>query len=235
LKDHATSNGRGRASRSSLPINPSLRYERAAWQAGFEAVAGVDEVGRGAWAGPLVAAAVVLPKDAGIRRRLTRTLRQANLEPRDSKLVPPEARSQIVDILRAMDIAMAVCELASDTVDELGLGIANRTAICQAIGNLPHVDYALIDAFRVTDHLDCDGQAVIAGDRQCLSIALASIVAKVHRDEIMIRLDSSHPGYGFAQHKGYGTAAHADALERLGVTDQHRRSFKPVADCLVRV
>lgn len=232
--DSATPNGRGRVSRSSLPRNPSLQYERAAWRAGYEIVAGADEVGRGAWAGPLVAAAVVLPKDAGIRRKLTRLLNQSHLQPRDSKLVPPAERYQIVDILRVLHIPMAVSELSPADIDELGVAVANRTALCKAVLALPGVDYALLDAFRVDD-LTCDGQAIIGGDRRCLSIALASIVAKVHRDQIMVRLDASYPGYGFGQHKGYGTRMHSEAMDTLGVCDQHRRSFRPVAECLVRV
>lgn len=232
--DSATPNGHGRVSRSSVPKNPSLRLERAAWRAGYEVVAGADEVGRGAWAGPLVAAAVVLPRDTGIRRRLTRLLNQANLQPRDSKLVPPEDRYQIVDILRVLNIPMAVSEMSPADIDEHGVGVANRTALGRAILALPCVDYALLDAFRVED-LRCDGQAILGGDRRCLSIALASIVAKVHRDEIMTGLDASYPGYGFGQHKGYGTRMHADALGALGVCDQHRRSFRPVAERLVRV
>jgi ribonuclease HII len=176
----------------------------------------------------------VLPKDAGVRRKLTRLLNQSHLRPRDSKLVPPADRYQIVDILRVLHIPMAVSELSPTDIDELGVGVANRTALCRAVLALPGVDYALLDAFRVED-LRCDGQAIIGGDRRCLSIALASIVAKVHRDQIMIGLDASYPGYGFGQHKGYGTRMHSEALEALGVCDQHRRSFRPVADCLVGV
>ncbi|CAN5348537.1 ribonuclease HII [soil metagenome] len=232
--DSATPNGRSRVSRSSLPKNPSLRHERAAWLAGYEIVAGVDEVGRGAWAGPLVAAAVVLPRDAGVRRKLTRLLNQSSLRPRDSKLVSPDDRVQIVDILRVLNIPMAKCEMSPADIDVLGVGVANRAALSGAVLALPDVDFALLDAFRVED-LTCDGQAIIGGDRRCLSIALASIVAKVHRDQIMVGLDASYPGYGFGQHKGYGTRMHSEALEALGVCEHHRRSFRPVAECLVRV
>lgn len=223
-----------RASRSSFPAKPNLRFERAAWRAGYEAVAGADEVGRGSWAGPLVAAAVLLPRDAGIRRRLTRLLNQSNLKPQDSKLVSPADRANIVDILCVMQIPMSVCEISPPEIDERGVGAANRAALCGAVHGLTDVDFALLDAFHLDD-LRCDGLAVVGGDRRCLSIALASIVAKVHRDEIMRRLDASYPGYGFGQHKGYGTRMHAQALDTLGVSDQHRMSFQPVAASLDRI
>ncbi len=230
----ATPHGRSRVSRSSvLPRNPTLHFERKAWQAGYEVVAGADEVGRGAWAGPMVAGAVVLPQDAGVRRRLTRLLNQSNLVVRDSKQVSPDDRQRIVDILQALSIPTAVSELSPAEVDELGVGAANRTLLYRAITSLERVDYALLDAFSVSD-IRCDWQAVKHGDQRCLSIALASIVAKVHRDEIMIYMDESYPGYGFRQHKGYGTRAHADALRTLGACDQHRKSFRPVAEGLVR-
>lgn len=219
-------------SRSSLPRNPSLRFERAAWKSGYEVVAGADEVGRGAWAGPLVAAAVALPRETGIRSKLTRSLNRANLQPRDSKLVSPQHRAQIVQVLRALAIPTGICELWPVEIDEVGMGCANRMVLARAIEALPSVDFALVDAFRVDD-LACDAQAIVGGDRRCLSIALASIVAKVHRDEIMRRLDDVYPGYGFGQHKGYGTRMHAEALAALGVCDVHRMSFRPVAVCRV--
>lgn len=231
--NHATPDGFRRASRS-LRSTPSIRFEKEAWRAGFDVVAGVDEVGRGAWAGPLVAAAVVLPRAPSVRGRLTRLLNRQGLRPTDSKLMTHDSRFRIALAIGELGLPVAIHEVAPQTVDEVGLGAANRMALCAAVETLRCADYALIDAFRLDD-LCCDGKSIIRGDSRCLSIALASIVAKVHRDEIMCRLDGNYPGYGFAQHKGYGTRVHAEALERLGVTDQHRRSFKPVADRLVGV
>ena len=230
----ATSNGKRRTSRFSSARLPTITHERAAWKAGYDVVAGVDEAGRGAWAGPLVAAAVVLPKDPQVRARLTRTLNRAGLQPRDSKLLSPETRIEIVEILTALAIPQAVIEVAPATVDECGVGVANLTALQYAVQRLDGVDYALIDAFRV-ESLTCNSLSIVGGDGKCLSIALASIVAKTHRDAIMQRIDRQFPGYGFAQHKGYGTRAHAEALARLGPCSEHRLSFKPVADTLVRV
>jgi ribonuclease HII len=212
---------------------PTTRLERAAWKSGFSVVAGVDEVGRGAWAGPLVAAAVTLPKDRYARARLTRTLNQRGLKAQDSKLLSAESRERIVEVLQLLDIRSAVSVISPSVLDRMGVGVANRQALCSAVDNLGDVDFALIDAFEV-ESIRCQRRSVIRGDQVCLSIALASIVAKVHRDEMMRSLDIAYPGYGFAMHKGYGTRAHARALDHIGVSDQHRRSFRPVADRLVQ-
>jgi ribonuclease HII len=222
-----------RASRSSESLSPHIRYERAAWRSGYMAVAGVDEVGRGAWAGPLVAVALVLPREPRVRSRLTRSLNRAGLSPRDSKLMTHEQRRRVVAVIDQVGLRYSIAEIAAPTVDSIGVGTANFLALREAVERLGEVDYALVDHFAV-DALVCDGEPVSSGDRACLSIALASIVAKVHRDALMQSLDSVYPGYGFGAHKGYGTAQHADSLDRLGVTDQHRRSFKPVADRLAR-
>ena len=222
-----------RASRISAPSFPHLRYERAAWRNGYVSVAGVDEVGRGAWAGPLVAAALLLPFEPHVRSRLTRSLKRAGLSPRDSKLMSHQQRWRVVEVIDQVGLRYAVAEIAPPIIDSIGVGRANIIALGQAVACLEEVDYALVDHFAV-DAIGCDNEPVPAGDRTCLSIALASIVAKVHRDAHMQELERDYPGYGFGAHKGYGTAQHADALHRLGVTDQHRRSFKPVADRLVR-
>lgn len=230
----ATPGNQVRASRFSVPRIPTIRFERAAWKAGFEVVAGVDEVGRGAWAGPLVAAAVVLPQDPVQRARLTRLFNHHGLQPRDSKLLSAEERIEVARAVRFIGLPTAIHEVAPDELDSLGLGVANRVALCSAVEKLPGVDFALVDAFRLDD-LCCEFQSVVSGDRHCLSIALASIVAKVHRDAIMAELDHEYPGYGFAAHKGYGTRAHAEALDSLGACPAHRRSFRPVAERIVRV
>lgn len=218
------------ARRASLRF-PTLRYEQAAWRGGHAVVAGVDEVGRGAWAGPLVAAALVMPQDRVIRSRLTRTLNRQGLTPRDSKLLNHQRRSEIREVLDSVGIAYAVVEIPVHEIDLHGVGRANQQALASAVRSLPGVEYALVDAFRV-DGLDCVCHPVIGGDRLCMSIALASIVAKVHRDNLLIDLDSRCPGYGFATHKGYGTAAHRQAIAALGVSEHHRRSFRPVAEAL---
>lgn len=220
------------ARRASLHT-PGLRFEKAAWKDGHAVVAGVDEVGRGAWAGPLVAAALVLPQDPVIRGRLTRTLNRHGLTPRDSKQLTHQHRLEIRNVLDSVGITYAIVEVPVAEIDLHGVGQANQQALAGAIRSLAGVDYALIDAFPVNG-LDCRCHPVIGGDRQCLSIALASIVAKVHRDNILIELDAQLPGYGFATHKGYGTVAHRRAILELGVSEHHRRSFRPVAEALER-
>ena len=220
-----------RASRVSTAAAPHIKLERAAWDAGYEVVAGVDEVGRGAWAGPLVAAALILPRDSSRRARLTRRLNQRGLTPRDSKLLRHDVRRRIVDELRCLEFQFAIVEIPPSEVDRAGVGVANERALCEAIRSLGCVDYALVDAFRING-LECERKPVIGGDRVCMSIALASIVAKVHRDQLMCTLHEEWPGYGFDEHKGYGTRAHASALAQLGVSPHHRRSFRPVAERL---
>jgi len=222
-----------RASSVSDRAYPNLRLERRAWHNGYVAVAGVDEVGRGAWAGPLVAVALLLPRDPLIRSRLTRALNRAGLSPRDSKLMNHGQRSRVVDVINRVGLSYAVAQVEVPMIDSIGAARANNLALCKAVQGLDEVDFALVDHFSI-DAMHCDSEAIPKGDRICLSIALASIVAKVHRDEHMRALDHVLPDYGFSRHKGYGTSQHAEALDRFGVTDQHRRSFRPVADRLAR-
>jgi ribonuclease HII len=222
-----------RASRVSAGVYPNIRHERDAWSAGFSVVAGVDEVGRGAWAGPLVAAALVLPREPASRSLLTRRLNRAGVTPRDSKLLSHDVRVRIVDVLHNLDIASAVAVVQPAEIDESGVGVANELALCRAVSALGNVEYALVDAFDV-DGLDCARRPVLGGDRVCLSIALASIVAKVHRDQMMLQLDETYPEFGFGKHKGYGTQMHSEALDAHGVTAHHRRSFRPVAERVER-
>lgn len=222
-----------RASRVPTTPRPGVTFERRAWQAGHQIVAGVDEVGRGAWAGPLVAAALVLPSEPRHRALLTRRLNNAGLTPRDSKQLSHPSRVDIVRVLHSLDVRYAVSEIHPEELDSLGVGVANKRALCDAVEKLGDVDFALIDAFQLDD-LECGRESVVGGDRRCMSIALASIVAKVHRDSLMLELDRHLPGYGFAKHKGYGTAEHALALDMLGVTRYHRKSFRPIAERLAR-
>lgn len=208
---------------------PTLSWERRAWHAGKLVVAGVDEVGRGAWAGPLVAAAVALPADPAARARLTRALNRAGAIVRDSKQLSPGQRERVVDVIASMGVATAIAEVSASAIDELGLGRANSRALRDAAAALaPNADHVLIDAFDVPD-LECSHDAIVRGDCVSLSIALASIVAKTHRDRVMRAMDDEWPTYGFASHKGYGTALHRRALEAYGPTSQHRTTFAPVA------
>jgi ribonuclease HII len=214
--------------RSSEPL-PTLHFERQLWSGGHEVVAGVDEVGRGAWAGPLVAAAVALPRDGRERARLTRVLNRAGVDIRDSKQLTPSQRERARDIALEFGLNAAVAEVCVAELDDVGLAEANRAALARAAAALdPRPSFVLVDAFRLRD-LACGHEAIAGGDACCTTIALASIIAKVHRDALMRRLHEDFPGYGFCDHKGYGTPRHAEAIAQHGVTAHHRRSFAPVA------
>lgn len=195
---------------------PDLEYELT--HEGL--VAGVDEVGRGPWAGPVVAAAVILKRDAippGIddSKRLTRARREALFE----ALVG--------------GATIGIGEAGVDEIERLNILAAAMLAMGRAVEDLGVVPgHALIDGNRMPD-LPCPATTLIGGDQRSLSIAAASIVAKVTRDRLMARLALDHPGYGWERNAGYGTAEHRDGLDRLGVTVHHRRGFKPIAKRLV--
>lgn len=196
---------------------------------GFKLIAGVDEAGRGAWAGPLVAAAVIFPHprtfsdDAcppGLAAELDRL--------RDSKLLTACVREELLECVRATALAVGVGVVSPGLADLVGIGPANRIAMARAVRDLGTCpDFLLLDAFRLPT-MPLPQRAIIKGDATCMSIAAASIVAKVTRDRIMQELGEDYPGHGFEQHKGYGTRAHVEALLRLGVSPLHRRSFAPI-------
>ena len=207
-------------------INPSLAHERELVGRRYRAVAGVDEVGRGAWAGPLVAAAVVLPPvvDARAARRLLRRLDGV----RDSKLLAPARREELLGAIEAVAAGIGLGAVSADELDRLGLGEANREAMRRAVAALPcPADFLLLDAFRLPGH-PAPQRAIVRGDQECLSIAAASIVAKVTRDRALVALGLDYPAYGFDRHKGYGTPDHQAALRHHGPSPQHRQSFAPL-------
>jgi ribonuclease HII len=190
----------------------ALRYR------GFRSIAGVDEVGRGALFGPVVAAAVILPQ------RLN-TLARAGLK--DSKQLTHEQREKLDRRIRKVALAISVAEVDAETIDRVNIYQATRIAMVAAVQGLTLVpDHLLIDAMRL-DH-PCAQTRLFYGDALSLSIAAASVVAKVHRDRLMCELDSQHPGYGLASHKGYGTPEHRRSLRELGPCALHRRTFAPV-------
>jgi ribonuclease HII len=191
--------------------------ENALRRVGFVHVAGVDEVGRGCLAGPVVAAAVVLHP----RRHI------AGLS--DSKQVPAAERERLRDRVVAEAIAWAVADADPGEIDRLNIHQASLLAMQRAVlGLVPLPDVVLVDAFRVPG-LPMAQRGVIHGDRRCAAIAAASIVAKVARDRMMIELHNRDPRYGFDRHKGYATADHLLALARFGRSEAHRRSFRPCA------
>ncbi len=198
-----------------MPAKPTFDLEEAARSAGQWPVCGVDEAGRGPWAGPVVAAAVVLDPDA-IPDGLN-----------DSKKLSEAARDRLFDDIRhTAIIATAMADVGR--IDETNILAATMWAMAEAVGQLaPHPRLAIVDGNRTPD-IGIDCRAVVGGDGICLSVAAASIVAKVTRDRLMAELDVRYPGYGLARHKGYGTAQHKAALDRLGPCPEHRRSFRPI-------
>lgn len=207
-------------------VSPGLAHEWALAGRGFRAVAGVDEAGRGAWAGPLVAAAVVLPAPTGPDDA---DLLAALLGVRDSKTLSPARRERLAPQIVAAARGVGVGCVESDELDRIGLGAANRLAWARAVAALPlAADYLLLDAFPLPG-VALPQTPIVRGESHSLSIAAASIVAKVCRDRLLRDLDARFPRYGFASHKGYGTAAHDRALGAHGPCPAHRRSFAPVA------
>ena len=199
---------------------PDFTLERAALDGGAQLVAGVDEAGRGPLAGPVVAAAVVL--DPGhIPTGLN-----------DSKKLSQRARDALfAEILATAEIGVGVADVAR--IDEMNILQATLWAMTQAVADLEQMpDLALIDGNRCPK-LTCPSQPIVKGDAKSMSIAAASIVAKVTRDRIMLALDRKIPQYGFARHKGYGTAFHLEMLKTHGATPHHRSSFAPVRNVLV--
>jgi ribonuclease HII len=192
----------------------ALRYR------GFRVIAGVDEVGRGALFGPVVAAAVILPERVG-------GLARAGLK--DSKQMTREDRERLDRRIRKVALGWSVAEVDAETIDRVNIYQATRQAMFRAVsGLLVAPDHLLIDAMRV-DH-PCAQTRLFYGDALSLSIAAASVVAKVHRDALMRALDPLHPVYGLASHKGYATPEHRRALKAHGPSPLHRRSFRPVAE-----
>ena len=195
---------------------PAMRtLENALRRAGFMYVAGVDEVGRGCLAGPVVAAAVVLHPDRHIPGVC------------DSKVVPAVERERLYDKIIALAVAWGVAAADPSEIDRVNIHQASLRAMQRAILSLvPLPDIVLVDAFRVPD-LPMAQRGVPHGDRRCSAIAAASIVAKVTRDRQMLELHGRDPRYGFDRHKGYATADHLDAVARFGYSEVHRRSFRP--------
>jgi len=191
----------------------ALRYH------GFERIAGVDEVGRGALFGPVVAAAVILPER-------TASLAQRGLK--DSKQMTREDRESMDRRIRRIALAVSVAEVSAETIDQINIYQATRLAMLLAVQGLKlSPDHLLIDAMRI-DHV-CAQTRLIYGDSLSLSIAAASVVAKVYRDALMCELDEIHPQYGLASHKGYATPEHRRALKQHGPCPLHRQTFAPVA------
>lgn len=203
--------------RAMIPECPDLYFESGFWKDGIQYVGGVDEAGRGALAGPVAAAVVILPADLS----LTRTLSGL----KDSKLVKPDDREKWRERLQALAVDWGVGFADNLEIDQIGIVPATRLAVQRAIEGLRTVPQHLL-----VDYLDLPGIAIpqtslVKGDARSLSIAAASIFAKTARDAKMIQADQDFPGYGFARHKGYGTKSHRTALQNHGFCALHRKSF----------
>jgi len=201
--------------------NPHLNFEGALWGTRVFCVAGVDEAGRGAWAGPVCAAAVILPPDPCCLSLLDGV--------RDSKLMTPAARRAWAPLVRSVAVSWALGWASAEEIDRVNILQATRLAMQRALACLqPQAEHLLIDAVRLP--LETPQTALIHGDMRSLSIAAASVLAKTARDAWMTQADGQFRGYGFASHMGYGTAQHQQAIARLGPCSIHRMSYQPLCE-----
>lgn len=208
-----------------VPRRPGMEYERCWWDSGFSLVAGVDEVGRGALAGPVAAAAVIFPPYERLPAELAGVA--------DSKLLSPFRRQALYPEIIRCALAYAIAFVTSSIIDQIGILPATHLAMARAVASLhSEPEVLLIDGEKLR-HIPLPQETIVKGDRRCFCIAAASILAKVARDDWMKGAEGKYPGYGLARHKGYATAAHLDALEVLGPCEIHRRSFAPVARLLL--
>lgn len=203
-----------------IPPAPDLHFESPLWEAGTLRVAGLDEAGRGAWAGPVTAGAVILPPDTDISVRLSQV--------RDSKQMRPAERTFWAAVIKEQALAWGVGFATHQEIDAWGIVPATRRAMARALENLGIApEHLLIDALRLPE-IHLPQTPLIKGDARSLSIAAASVLAKTARDAVMVAFDAQFPSYGFARHKGYGTSLHQSALAQCGPCSIHRFSFAPL-------
>ena len=205
-----------------MKVDPTLTYEEALWEQGSFYVAGIDEAGRGAWAGPVMAGAVILPVDP----ELPEMLKGA----RDSKMMTPAQRESVYDVIAQTAQTWAVGSATHEEIDRIGILNATRLAMCRAVEGLTHTPEHLLIDYVYLFGINIPQTNLKHGDMLSLSIACASIMAKVMRDRWMTEnADTAYPEYGFAKHKGYGTAQHSQALEDYGPCPIHRMTFHPIS------
>jgi ribonuclease HII len=202
-----------------MQASPDTFFESHFWQSGLLHVAGLDEAGRGALAGPVAVGAVILPTDETF---LAQTLAGV----RDSKQLTPLERESLAPRIKEVALTWSVGFASADEIDAQGIVHATRLAALRALSSLSFSPQYLLTDFRLElPQLDISQTALVKGDALCLSIAAASVLAKTARDELMCALDTHYQGYGLEKHKGYGTQAHRSALKRLGISPIHRKSF----------
>ena len=198
-----------------LRLESMLSYEKELYVQGIKLIAGVDEVGRGPLAGPVVAAAVILPQNCKIKGL------------NDSKKIPKKKHEEIFQVVKENALAIGIGVMDNHVIDQVNIYESTKLAMKEAISKLePQPQHLLIDAMKLD--LPISQTSIIKGDANSLSIAAASIIAKVTRDELMAHYDQEFPGYDFAQNAGYGTAKHLEGIEKYGVTPIHRTSFEPI-------
>ncbi len=203
-----------------IPAAPDLSHERALWANDSLWVAGIDEAGRGALAGPVVAAAVVLPQITNFNVELQGV--------RDSKQMSPAQREFWSTTICESAVTCGIGQASASEIDSLGIAPATQLAATRAVAALSvSPDHLLLDYFYLPK-LNCPQTALVKGDARSLSIAAASVLAKTTRDAILIEMEFKYPGYGLAKHKGYGTQFHRNAIKKLGPTPFHRMSFEPL-------
>ncbi|TSB46392.1 ribonuclease HII [Alkalicoccobacillus porphyridii] len=191
------------------------QYERELKEQGFQAIAGIDEAGRGPLAGPVVAAAVILPNEASL------------LGLTDSKQLSKKKREYFYDEIKRQAVAYSIQAIDAQMIDSINIYQATKVAMQRAVEDLSFkADYLLLDAMNLP--IEVEQTSLVKGDQKSLSIAAASVLAKVWRDQYMCRLSERYPEYGFSNHSGYGTPVHLEAMKQHGITSEHRRSFEPV-------
>lgn len=196
-------------------IYPTLDIETKLWNSGYSYIAGIDEVGRGCFAGPVVVGAVIFPKNCLLIDGVA-----------DSKLLNVRQREKLAKSIMDCAVSWAVAEVSVAIINKVGIGQATQMAFRKAVKSLnKRADFVLIDAFYIKHFNRKNQQAVKDGDKICASISAASIIAKVHRDKLMKGLAKKYPQYGFAKHKGYGTKFHQEAIRKHGLSRIHRTSF----------
>lgn len=209
--------------------NPTKKLERQLFKKGYQVVCGLDEVGRGAWAGPIVAAAAATNFQFLRQRRirLGRTIFNFKVKIRDSKTLNVKQREQAAKWLKK-NVSWAIGQVEAWEIDQMGLGPANVLAMKRAVAKLKiKPTYFLVDGPHLGKHFS-PGQSIVNGDAKVWCIAAASIIAKVYRDNLMKKTHRKHPQYGFNHHVGYGTKSHQEALDKYGLSPAHRKSFKPI-------
>jgi ribonuclease HII len=209
-----------------IPAKPTIDLERELWTAGIRIVAGVDEAGRGAWAGPVCAAAVVLPNNPNISQLL--------IGVRDSKRMTPNQRELWCGCIKSTAVDWTVAFASYKEIDAQGIVPATCLAMNRAINQLKHKPKHLLVDYLTIQDCNLPQTSLPKGDARSLSIAAASVLAKTARDELMVKLDNRYLGYGFARHKGYGTPQHRQALQHLGLIPVHRRSYFPMKTMITK-